>query len=642
MTRALAVAVALLASGCSPLIGLVVRAAQSDGGALVPGGEVRGSTRGAGDRWQPACGAPAGGGDRAYVFIPPESGTYQLDVDADYDSVLAVFDADGGALECNDDHDRTTHSRVVRRFEAGQRYTVVVDGYRGATGGFTLRVTATGEEASPPDERALPLDGRRTGDTSAGTDTRTPSCGATEGSPDETWLFTPPETGRYQFDLAAAFDGVLAVYAPDGETPLECNDDHGSTRRSQVIAQLEAGRAYSVVVDGYQGATGRYRIAARRAAAEDARALRVGEEATGDTTGGADGRTPPCGARAGSPDDVWVFVPPRSATYVVHLSADYDGLLAVYREGVPEPIDCNDDAGATTESEVRVPLIAGQRYEVVVDGWAGRAGAYRLRVDEAGTAGGGALTLGREVRGNTAGGTDHETPSCGASAGSADEVWTFTPTETQLYQIDVTAQYDSVLAVLDANGQELACNDDHGSTRASQVQVTMTAGQTYRVVVDGYRGQAGSYSMVLSAQGAPPPPPPPAGPRVENITALEARCGAMPTLAAGVQTLSIPAAEAHARTSCGAFGPGAEGVRRIRVSEPSRLQITAESPHEPVLELRTGCSRGHRVVACDATANRASRAARLEPNVDYTLVVDTRRGGDASVRLEVQLAPIAP
>jgi len=632
------VALALAASGCSPLIGLVVRAAASDGGEIAPGGEVSGTTRGAADRWQPSCGAPAGGGDRAFVFVPPRAGTYRVEVEADYDSVLAVFDEGGEALDCNDDHDRTSHSLVERRFEAGRRYTLVVDGYRGATGGFRLRVSEPAPEEA--DGRALTLGEREAGDTSGNTDHHTPPCGATAGSPDERWVFTPPEAGAYQVEVTSLYDAVVAIYAPGATEPLACNDDHGSTRVSQVTAQLEAGVPYAVVVDGYHGDAGRYRIVARAATgAAEARALTLGAEVRGDTTGGSDSRTPPCGARPGSPDDVWRLVPPRSGSYVVRLDSDYDGLLAVYRPGVDEPIGCNDDHGSTRQSEVVVPLIAGQDYEVVVDGWGGRAGAYRLVVSEA-VAGGGPLQLGQPARGDTSRAADQHTPSCGASAGSPDDVWTFTPAETQQIRVDVDAEYDSVVAVLDAQGQELGCNDDHTNTRTSRLEVTVQAGQTYRVVVDGFRGQTGAYRLRVEPLGPPPPPPPPEGPRVENITAMERRCGAMPTLAEGTQTVDVAASEADARTSCGGFGPGPEALRRLRVTQETRLQITARSPHQPVLELRTGCSRGHHVVACDASQGQATLSARLEPNVDYTLLIDTRRGGDARVELEVQLTPI--
>ena len=58
-------------------------------------------------------------------------------------------------------------------------------------------------------------------------------------------------------------------------------------------------------------------------------------------------------------------------------------------------------------------------------------------------------------------------------------------------------------------GAQVACNDDttgcgtgepndhHGST----MTLTVTAGQTYYVFVDGYNGAAGAYSLTVASNG---------------------------------------------------------------------------------------------------------------------------------------------
>lgn len=221
MRRALPYLIAALTCGCSPLIGLLVRAGQSDGSEIHVGESVSGSTRGASDRFAPSCGAPDGGGDRAYVFVPEASGVYRVEVDGEYDTVVAVFDESGGAVDCNDDAGSTSHSQVEPRLEAGQRYHLVVDGYRGATGNYTLRLTAVSvtEPSTPATGDALALDQRREGDTTGRPDTRTPPCGSVPGSLDQVWRFTPTEAGRYTVDVDSVFDGVLAVYATGSGEP---------------------------------------------------------------------------------------------------------------------------------------------------------------------------------------------------------------------------------------------------------------------------------------------------------------------------------------------------------------------------------------------------------------------------------------
>ncbi|HTD25696.1 MAG TPA: hypothetical protein VK649_01915, partial [Candidatus Elarobacter sp.] len=66
--------------------------------------------------------------------------------------------------------------------------------------------------------------------------------------------------------------------------------------------------------------------------------------------------------------------------------------------------------------------------------------------------------------------------------------------------------YDSVLylrAASCATGAEVQCNDDacanaSGLFRASRITPTVTAGTTYYIVVDGYSGSSGSFTLSVT------------------------------------------------------------------------------------------------------------------------------------------------
>ena len=154
-------------------------------------------------------------------------------------------------------------------------------------------------------------------------------------------------------------------------------------------------------------------------------------------------------------------------------------------------------------------------------------------------------------------------------------------------------------------------------------------------MVDGYHGNSGGYRLRISRIGNPVLPVAPAA--IENINQLELRCGGAPQLTAGRLTAQVRTAAAHARVSCGGGGGGGEVLYRIQVQRPTVLNVAAESPAGPVLELRSGCSRGHSVVSCNGADPRAAIQARLEPGRQYTLVVDTRSATDAEVTLDVTL-----
>jgi hypothetical protein len=244
--------------------------------------------------------------------------------------------------------------------------------------------------------------------------------------------------------------------------------------------------------------------------------IALGQRVEGVTSGSTDRSTPGCGARPGSPDDIWRFTPTSAGTFRIRVSARFDSVVAL-RDDSGTELACNDDQGAVGESEVVVGLAAGRTFEIVVDGYGGNHGAYSLVVDDFTASGGvapgppnlstvtpaGALTMGRAVNETTLGGGDTVTPSCGSQPGTPDDVWTFVAPRRGPFVFDVDAQYDAVLALYDANGIELECNDDHGTTQRSRVQPRLERGQTYYVVVDGYAGNSGAYRLSVGRPRKP-------------------------------------------------------------------------------------------------------------------------------------------
>jgi hypothetical protein len=98
-------------------------------------------------------------------------------------------------------------------------------------------------------------------------------------------------------------------------------------------------------------------------------------------------------------------------------------------------------------------------------------------------------------------GTGSMTASCGSTGPSPERVYRWTPTTSGQAVIQTCGNgtlYDSVVHVHSATcgGAELACNDDTaGCTtgepndhHGSHVSLTVTAGQTYVIAVDGYNG----------------------------------------------------------------------------------------------------------------------------------------------------------
>lgn len=103
---------------------------------------IMGDNTGLGDDHYTSCGN-GGGEDATYQFTAPFAGTYVFDTfGTAYDTILAVLGSCGGAeLGCNDDA-MGLQSQVTLPLAAGQTVIIVVDGYSGGTGPFTLNITA--------------------------------------------------------------------------------------------------------------------------------------------------------------------------------------------------------------------------------------------------------------------------------------------------------------------------------------------------------------------------------------------------------------------------------------------------------------------------------------------------------------------
>src|SRR2546421_8800103 len=133
--------------------------------------------------------------------------------------------------------------------------------------------------------------------------------------------------------------------------------------------------------------------------------------------------------------------------------------------------------------------------------------------------------------------------SCGNSEGSSEQVFRWTPTVSGTATIQTCGAgttFDTVLYLRSgvcASGPEVAagCNDDgcvnaSGLNRASRITPTVSAGQTYFIVVDGYGGAQGTFSLTVIPPGDPaatpprgracssPPPLPPPGGTIRGTT----------------------------------------------------------------------------------------------------------------------------
>lgn len=124
------------------------------GGALGIALEV-GNTHNMGNFYSLPCGSGVSP-DVSYTWTAPANGTYMISTAGSgtrFDTVLGLLDSGGGLLACNDDVYGTVQSRISRRMLAGQRFTIVIDGFNGDEGDYQLNITPA---TTPP-----PSDGQQ-------------------------------------------------------------------------------------------------------------------------------------------------------------------------------------------------------------------------------------------------------------------------------------------------------------------------------------------------------------------------------------------------------------------------------------------------------------------------------------------------
>jgi hypothetical protein len=211
----------------------------------------------------------------------------------------------------------------------------------------------------------------------------------------------------------------------------------------------------------------------------------------------------------------------------------------------------------------------------------------------------GRLTLGQTVHGDTSDAQNGFEPPCVAAPGAPDEGWTLTVDEGQRVAFELESEYDGALAVVDADGELLACNDDrHGHYFSSIAHADLEPGVPVRVIVDGFGGKAGAYE--LTARVATPPP----------------NGGVLP-LGQTVRGDTRGATDDQS-SMCAADGP--DHALRFEVTDAGRYRFVVDAPEwSPLLAIRP--DGRDNVLACGVGQGQVEDEHVLEPGT-YWVIVD--------------------
>ncbi len=119
---------------------------------IAVGATVRGTTAAGADRFHASCGFGAASGDAVYRFRLERAAHVVASLSGSHDTVLSLRGACGdetSELECNDDEERGTNSRIEADLPAGE-YTLVADGFGTSShGAFALTLRGEAIDRAP-------------------------------------------------------------------------------------------------------------------------------------------------------------------------------------------------------------------------------------------------------------------------------------------------------------------------------------------------------------------------------------------------------------------------------------------------------------------------------------------------------------
>mgnify|MGYP000628046829 CR=1 FL=1 len=248
----------------------------------------------------------------------------------------------------------------------------------------------------PPNDtcaRATPITaaGRIRGDTTTATNTATPSCASGAGR-DVWYTFTLAGQRIVYIDTVdgGSWNSVLEVRSgacPGTPVSGACNDDACGGSRSQLVLTLDAG-TYYILVDGRDDTqSGPFDMLFQASSCISPRITTNGDR-DGNNSGWGSDLNGSCGGGS-SEEDYYYFAlcGPTSVRATTCSSATRYNTVLYYRtgscwDGNPEPA-CNNNAACSSTSvgasTITATLPQGLSF-VVVDGYAGAEGDYRLNI----------------------------------------------------------------------------------------------------------------------------------------------------------------------------------------------------------------------------------------------------------------------
>lgn len=357
---------------------------------------IFGSTNGGGSNFASSCGGFESP-DRSYLFLPEVDGVYRIDTfGSSFDTILHVF---GGAcaaapeLACNDDGGVLTESRVEVWLNAGQVYTIVVDGFAGSQGEFQLNLQLLDEQSVCDELVVIPpgLPKILSWPTFESSSNAFHGCSFASFERRFTWV--APADGSYRLTQTAGLNNFSAVAVLLDGCAGNLEACAGSDMNNQVELVFDAKAGQDVVIISEWEPIDLTNITLTLEVFEPGGGgcgEDLGSEVplvfAGTTFGFGDDHQGSCSINP-APERELHWTAPSSGTYRFTLEgSSYDTLMYI-RDGGCDGVElgCSDDTltefGLELWSTLELDLTAGQTVSIFVDGYSS-GGDFELTITE--------------------------------------------------------------------------------------------------------------------------------------------------------------------------------------------------------------------------------------------------------------------
>jgi hypothetical protein len=357
--------------------------------------------------------------------------------------------------------------------------------------------------------------------------------GCTDGAEDDDgwYRFVATATSHtITVDGANNMDAVLGIYnscggtQPAGGGCVDAGSDGDNETRT--ITGLTVGNTYLICVHDYNNGGGDFTICITTPAlppTNDACSspISLTPGTTCSPTSGSTSLATQSGqgcTLGNEDDDVWYAFVASSTTHTVTVNgaANMDAVLGVYSTcagSQPTGGTCVDASGSDgNETATLTGLTIGSTYLICIYDYNAGGGDFTICVTQPVTndlcSGAITATCGNTYTGSTGTATSAGDPSslCGVTP-DANGVWyAFSGTGDNITASLCGSSYDTQINIYSGSCGSLGCvagNDEYCGS-SSQVTFTSTIGVTYYILVNGYNGASGNYSLAITCTVPPP------------------------------------------------------------------------------------------------------------------------------------------